>query len=1359
MTTATATRPPSNFNPGSSATTTHSGTSTSTKTAGGATTSYNLNQQGSSSTKSGATSSSSSRVNSLIERFERNSRSQIANAKNYSGIPASRKSVDLGRLGSFRTRSGTDSHCFPTTFGVHHPLSGGGGPAAHSQAASALHQLSRYGNFGNTRGVDQHLREYHGSAHAGVADHRQGHQFDSERESNCSPGLGNGFADLTQHPQQQLVKTSSPLDGNRSLFSSAGTDSGSSALEKRLADLERKHALQLLQERDRFADLEKKLAEERQQHAARIKVEQSQFADRVAELSKILAEKDQALAQWKLSNSYANYRSKNAQLHHTPNNSSSTSSNFASPLSSPITTATTSGAIAGAALGSLGLGAQQHLQAASAVTSQVQLSPSQQQEQQPQPFLFSSSLASSSPAANSGTARISHKGRNSASKNPFAEQGVSSSSSRDKLVLHDDESSSRQVYSSEPTSTTAGLVLSTAQQNQVEVTTSSHSPGAGVTSKNTSMRSQLHNFGTGTAAAAGTTGNNRSSASSSKITSPDDASNPAGIMMRNSNNVNYNPATTSSEEDPAGGAYAGELAELRRRLEIKDQEVQKLKKENKQRAADVYTLSERQVAETESAEQLRQHLNALQAEVKSLRKIETQYEQQLYNVVQENKEYALSAKNHERQIEEMAAGKETVTRERDALVAQVNHMKTRERSQQQKSSSSSTGSNYNRASPEHQHMDHRGGSPPLGPSRASGDETTVRRGRETVQDDEDEELRTSSSSSASSSEVESQDRTDEENLNSQTTESQQSSEQEGRKSGSSATSILGGLFSFGGSSSSTSTSRNRAGSGASTGLFGGTSSLSPEKRNHKTSRFSPKSRLSTVDENAKLVSDLQAEVHRKTEEVTKQKRTVSNLTLELENAHGQISVIQVQNEEIDEIRKQNEKLLSEVKLARSKMNASQMSVLPLEEENEELRRRCAKAEAKWEEMEKEKKTLKQELQQSQFARNEALAQLKTMEKSLESLHGEVEYWKTKASEEVGAAGKKRSKASNISTSSEHLAGDDQAQSLNSPQASTIARIQHEREQLMTKLDQLNKQQEDAQNALDKDRLIGDSMWLRDLPVASSARDTQQGSSSKPKFKHEFKVANLLEGEELQEEHDKDELRAANGAGHNVGSSASSSSSSLNKLSGISPTRNYAGGATTANGTTSGTAGHTSSSRSPNGGGGASSSSASKRSGSTTTADHPTTTEPETEEIKQLKKQAFRAVGQDDEQTLKQILKQVGDCKIWLAWVNGGGDTLLKMADVRKRDKTLHLLRKSMGVAELVSNERQLQEKDNVWVFRELGDPQPEQATVKGVMPSETGDPKDSLIWVQYWSNKTKDEYIPAVRCRLMLNNSWELDQL
>lgn len=70
-------------------------------------------------------------------------------------------------------------------------------------------------------------------------------------------------------------------------------------------------------------------------------------------------------------------------------------------------------------------------------------------------------------------------------------------------------------------------------------------------------------------------------------------------------------------------------------------------------------------------------------------------------------------------------------------------------------------------------------------------------------------------------------------------------------------------------------------------------------------------------------------------------------------------------------------------------------------------------------------------------------------------------------------------------------------------------------------------------------------------------------------------------------------------------------------------------------------------------------------------------------------------------------------------MNGAGDTLLKMADVRKRDKTLHGLRKAMGVMELVSNERPFGEKDNVWAFRELGDPQPEQATVKAILRADS----------------------------------------
>jgi len=46
---------------------------------------------------------------------------------------------------------------------------------------------------------------------------------------------------------------------------------------------------------------------------------------------------------------------------------------------------------------------------------------------------------------------------------------------------------------------------------------------------------------------------------------------------------------------------------------------------------------------------------------------------------------------------------------------------------------------------------------------------------------------------------------------------------------------------------------------------------------------------------------------------------------------------------------------------------------------------------------------------------------------------------------------------------------------------------------------------------------------------------------------------------------------------------------------------------------------------------------------------------------------------------------------------------------------------------------------NLQVFRELGDPQPEQATVKEVMKASE-DGKDDLVLVEYWDSKTKDEY-------------------
>lgn len=65
---------------------------------------------------------------------------------------------------------------------------------------------------------------------------------------------------------------------------------------------------------------------------------------------------------------------------------------------------------------------------------------------------------------------------------------------------------------------------------------------------------------------------------------------------------------------------------------------------------------------------------------------------------------------------------------------------------------------------------------------------------------------------------------------------------------------------------------------------------------------------------------------------------------------------------------------------------------------------------------------------------------------------------------------------------------------------------------------------------------------------------------------------------------------------------------------------------------------------------------------------------DTEGYVEQKKAAFRAVGRDDIAELAKALEDV-EVQIWLTWLNGAGDTLLKMADTRKRDEALHWLRK------------------------------------------------------------------------------------
>jgi len=124
--------------------------------------------------------------------------------------------------------------------------------------------------------------------------------------------------------------------------------------------------------------------------------------------------------------------------------------------------------------------------------------------------------------------------------------------------------------------------------------------------------------------------------------------------------------------------------------------------------------------------------------------------------------------------------------------------------------------------------------------------------------------------------------------------------------------------------------------------------------------------------------------------------------------------------------------------------------------------------------------------------------------------------------------------------------------------------------------------------------------------------------------------------------------------------------------------------------------------------------------------------------------AFKAVGRDDVVALRSILSDIPPIS-WLKWRNGAGDSLVKMADARKRATTLHELRKRMGTETV--DERQLIVGDHVWVFRNLGDPQPEQATILRIE-------EDGIVKVQYWSSRLKDGLEQISRCRLMERRDW-----
>ena len=322
---------------------------------------------------------------------------------------------------------------------------------------------------------------------------------------------------------------------------------------------------------------------------------------------------------------------------------------------------------------------------------------------------------------------------------------------------------------------------------------------------------------------------------------------------------------------------------------------------------------------------------------------------------------------------------------------------------------------------------------------------------------------------------------------------------------------------------------------------------------------------------------------------------------------------------------------------------------------------------------------------------------------------------------------------------------------------SIARIQAEEQRLKDEMESIKREKNAAANALEMEVLLGDSQWVRDLggggSVGSSAAASPEvglgtlgvdavpplhgGSpgdgfgdmSARKSTGGELKVANLLDGEHLD---------AADAGGGGGGGAARPSEQSVGAFAGMtSPTNSVRG----------------------------------KPQAPKKPPVQRVYPQLPNDKVAELKKTAFRSVGRDSSEDLEEALGDV-DPNVWLHWANGAGDSLLKMADARKREKALHTLRKLMGVSDMNDDEKRLQPGDNVWVFRDLGEA-PEQATVKevhgyaedsdddddasgddGDEPKErkTGGGKEALIAVQYWDSRNQDQVVPAARCRLMLSN-------
>lgn len=116
----------------------------------------------------------------------------------------------------------------------------------------------------------------------------------------------------------------------------------------------------------------------------------------------------------------------------------------------------------------------------------------------------------------------------------------------------------------------------------------------------------------------------------------------------------------------------------------------------------------------------------------------------------------------------------------------------------------------------------------------------------------------------------------------------------------------------------------------------------------------------------------------------------------------------------------------------------------------------------------------------------------------------------------------------------------------------------------------------------------------------------------------------------------------------------------------------------------------------------------------------------------LRAQAFRAVAQDDTDSLLDVLEQVHQ-DIWTLWMNKAGKDLITLSTERGSDLCYSTLARELGILREAAKEV-FEERESVWIF-ENGEVQPKRATVLEDSPLE-----EESVLVEFWDG---DE--PAVR--------------